>query len=552
MHCHIGSISSTKNICTSERRVNMNFTSQNKTSVLSKNDQKACSSVKDKLKYFDNLIEADENVSEVHDNNENHFGSVSSATTFGGFSNAAGKQILVSADSLSKVKSLFDNIDSDLNTNYRASKEVRSNTLGDKSLNLQMYCDISSRSSTKNICTSETKVNMNFDSQNNISMLSKNDQKACSSVKDKLKYFDNLIGADENVTEELTDNKNQFGGFSNAAKTFEGFSNAAGKQISVSADSLNKVKSLFDNSDNDFNLNNSDLKETQETKRLGDKRRNSQRFSNIKNVSLPNSHTIEGPKMNYDSSSSTLVTKDYQKASITAKQDVKKFDHLEEDLSKPTENALDGTTSENLNLGNYKNSFTSVSITNNNAFGDVKKFDHLEEDLSKPTENALDGTTSENLNLGNYKNSFTSASITNNNAFGGFCKASGKELIVTSNALSKAKALFEDMDIDPNLNLVKTVKPLSEQNTGLLNHETKTIYHNKILKISGAQENNPLQPKHNDQSMSEVQSNKGNASVKDKLKYFDQLIGDDLDFVPKTDSKLPNLVNKHSTTKPPT
>ncbi|XP_072400013.1 uncharacterized protein [Diabrotica undecimpunctata] len=399
-------------------------------------------------------------------------------TKFGGFSNAAGKKILISTDSLSKAKSLFDNIDSEINTNF----------------------------------TSETRVNISSASQkNNTSVLSKNDQKACSSIKDKLKYFDNLIGADEDISEILDNNKNHFASVSST--TFGGFSNAAGKQILVSADSLSKVKSLFDNIDNDLNFNDTDLKETQEAKVIGDKKRKLQRFSNITNISLPNSDPIEGPKMNSNSSSSTsLLTKNYQKTNNSAKQDLKQFDHL------------------------------------------------VEDDLSKPTKSELDETTSKNLTIGNYKNSFSSVSVTNNNSFGGFCKASGKELIVTSNALSKAKALFEDIANDTNLNLIRAVKPLSEQNTGLGNRDIKNIskiennniYDSKIPKISGAQENHPLQPKHNNQSMSELQSNKGNASVKDKLKYFDQLIGDDFDFVPKTDSKLPDLVNKHSIAKPPT
>ncbi|CAG9840292.1 unnamed protein product [Diabrotica balteata] len=367
-----------------------------------------------------------------------------------------------------------------------------------------MCCEITSISSMNNISTSETRMNINSASQkNHTSVLSKNDQKACSSIKDKLKYFDNLIGADENVSEVLDNNKNHFASVSST--TFGGFSNAAGKQILVSADSLSKVKSLFDNIDSDF-------KETEEAKLVGNKKRKLQRFSNIKNVSLPNSHTIEGPKMNSNSSSSTSsLTKNYQKTNISAKQDLKQFDHL------------------------------------------------VEDDLSKPTKSAPDETTSKNLSIGNYKNSFTSVSVTNNNSFGGFCKASGKELIVTSTALSKAKALFEDIAEDTNLNLIRAVKPLSEQNTGLGNHDIKNIskienniYHSKIPKISGAQENNPLQPNHNNQNMCEFQSNNGNTSVKDKLKYFDQLIGDDLDFVPKTDSKLPDLVNKHSITKRPT
>lgn len=99
-------------------------------------------------------------------------------------------------------------------------------------------------------------------------------------------------------------------------------------------------------------------------------------------------------------------------------------------------------------------------------------------------------------------------------SFDGFSKASGTKISVPVSALNKAKNVFENIELDIDLKPLMSEKKLGDS--------------------------------------SEIKDSKSHASIKDKLKYFDKLIGDDCDFVPRSNFVLPQIEKNASNIQPAT
>lgn len=353
------------------------------------------------------------------------------------FKTASNKNITISSDALNKAKSIFADLDL---TNEKDSKII----CGDIISNNKNEIDDIDFNSEDSKAIDEIEKSFGFMTGNNkkivVSEDSLNKAKAIfmdvnieMNGQNKFEHLNsNSISCEEKETEKIS-----LKDFGQIEETF-GFMTANNKKISVSDDALNKAKSIFKDIDLDINEENSSDKRNlnvsnveSENKEIGVIPISSKVFSNVESFGFMTGNNKKISVSENALSKAKAIFKDINSDSTSCNENyVKNFENNEKTFSFTTANNIKISVSDDA-LNKAKNIFKDFNLDTN-----------VEKCFQKKNLNVITSTKSKCEEID------TNPAFSNNIESFGFTTGNNRKISVSSNALNKAKAIFNDFKLD--------------------------------------------------------------------------------------------------------